>query len=225
MTNKNKELYLKNNLPFFKNLSKKEIEKLLDSSYLEQYKQGELIHSKDKSCTGIVLVLDGQLKSFMSAISGKEITLFRLFEFDICMLSSSCVYQNLSYDINLQAEKDSSVIIIDSNFFKDLSSTNSSIQKFFLELTQNKLSEVMWVIEQVVFFNLEYRVANYLINQYYLDNSINIYTTHETIANNLGSAREVISRILKRLEKNNLLKIGRGYITITDIKGLKSLCK
>ncbi len=161
----------------------------------------------------------------MSAISGKEITLFRLFEFDICMLSSSCVYQNLSYDINLQAEKDSSVIIIDSNFFKDLSSTNSSIQKFFLELTQNKLSEVMWVIEQVVFFNLEYRVANYLINQYYLDNSINIYTTHETIANNLGSAREVISRILKRLEKNNLLKIGRGYITITDIKGLKSLCK
>lgn len=225
MTNIDKELYLENNLPFFKDLSKYEIEELFTSSHVEQYKQGELIYSKGKSCTGIVFVLDGQLRSFMSSCSGKEITLFRLFELDICMLSSSCVYQNLSYDINLEAEKDSSVIIIDSIFFKEIASKNLGIQTFLLELTQNKLSEIMWVLEQVVFFNLDYRLANYLINQYYLDNTTDICITHDTIANNLGSAREVISRMLKRFEKDNIVEVSRGHVKIVNLEKLKLLCK
>lgn len=225
MTNLNKRLELKNNLPFFENLSTKEKEELFSSSYIEKYKKGELVHSKDKSCTGIVLVLEGQLRSFMSSLSGKEITLFRLFELDMCMLSSSCVYQNLTYDISVQADKDSTVIIIDSAFFKEISSKNPTIQNFFLELTQNKLSEVMWVVEQVVFFNLEYRLANYLLDKYYLDSSVNINITHEVIANDLGSAREVISRMLKRFEKENVVEIGRGQIKIIDLEQLKLLTK
>lgn len=217
------KLFLKDNLPFFNDLSKSELKGLVSASSVQKYNTGELVHSKNSACTGIVLVLNGQLRSFMSSNSGKEITLFRLFERDICMLSSSCVYQDLTYDINLEAEKDSSVIIIDSKFFKEISSNNLSIQNFFLTLTQDKLSEIMWVLEQVVFFSLDSRVASFLIDQYYIYNSININITHDTIANNLGSAREVISRILKRFEKDKIVELSRGSIKIIDIKKLKLL--
>ena len=221
----NKKSYLSDNLPFFKDLSEEEKIMIYNASHVEEYKVGELIYSKYKSCSGIVLVVKGQLRSFMSSLSGKEITLFRLFQNDLCILSSSCVYQNLSYDINLQAEENSSLIVIDGNFFKEVLNKNLSVQKFILEITQSKLSEIMWVLEQVVFFSLEYRLSDYLINQHYLKNSLQIYITHEAIANDLGSSREVISRILKRFEKDNLIQMGRGYIKIINIEKLKLLCK
>ena len=193
-----KNLYFKESLPFFKDLSEKEKTLLYNASRIEEYKRGELISSKYSSCTGLVIVISGQLRSFMSSLSGKEITLFKLFKNDLCILSSSCFYQNLTYDINLQAVENSHIIIIDGNFFKELINQNISAQKFILEITQSKLSEVLWVLEQVVFFNLDYRLSDYLINQYYLKNSDKISITHEIIANDLGSSREVISRMLKR---------------------------
>ena len=222
--NINVKSYLNDNLPFFKDLSEGEKTIIYNATHIEEYKSGELIYSKYKSCSGIVLVLNGQLRSFMSSLSGKEITLFRLFQNDLCILSSSCVYQNLSYDISLQAEENSSLIIIDGNLFKEVSNKNLSVQKFILEITQSKLSEIMWVLEQVVFFSLEHRLSDYLINQYYLKDSIKIYITHESIANDLGSSREVISRMLKKFEKDNLIEMARGYIKIIDIKSLKLLC-
>ena len=221
----NKKSYLSDNLPFFKDLSEEEKIMIYNASHVKEYKLGELIYSKDKSCSGIVLVVKGQIRSFMSSSSGKEITLFKLFQNDLCILSSSCVYQNLSYDINLQVEENSSLIIIDGNFFKEVLNKNLSVHKFMLEITQSKLSEIMWVLEQVVFFSLEYRLSDYLINQYYLKNSLQIYITHEDIANDLGSSREVISRMLKRFEKDNLIQMSRGYIKIINIQKLKLLCK
>ena len=223
--NINKKSYLNDNLPFFKDLSEEEKTMIYNASHIEEYKSGELVYSKYKSCSGIVLVLNGQLRSFMSSLSGKEITLFRLFQNDLCILSSSYVYQNLSYDISLQAEENSSLIVIDGNFFKEVLDKNLSVQKFMLEITQGKLSEIMWVLEQVVFFSLEHRLSDYLINQHYLKDSTQIHITHEAIANDLGSSREVISRMLKRFEKDNLVEMGRGYIKIIDIKGLKLICK
>ncbi|MCC0644756.1 MULTISPECIES: Crp/Fnr family transcriptional regulator [unclassified Clostridioides] len=223
MSHINIESYFKDKLPFFNDLSESEVKDLISASYIQKYNKGELVHSKNSACTGIVVVLNGQLRSFMTSNSGKEITLFKLFERDICMLSSSCVYQDLTYDINLEAEKDSSVIIIDSKFFKEISSNNLSIQNFFLTLTQDKLSQIMWVLEQVVFFSLDSRVANFLIDQYYLNDSININITHDTIANNLGSAREAISRMLKRFENDKIVELSRGSIKIIDIEKLKFL--
>ena len=216
-------LYFKENLPFFKDLSESELKYLLSKSSIQKYDKDTIIYSKNSSCTGIVLVLDGQIRSFMSSDIGREITLFRLFERDICMLSSSCVYQNLSCEINLKTEKTSSVIIIEGEALKKVANNNIHVQSFLLDLTQNKLSEIMWVLEQVVFFKLETRVADFLISQYHLNDSININTTHDYIANNLGSAREVISRILKRLENDKILKLSRGTIKIIDIDKLYSL--
>ena len=82
-------------------MSEEEKTMIYNASHIKQYKAGELIYSKYNTCTGLVLVAQGELRSFMSSLSGKEITLSKLFENDLCILSSSCFYQNLSYDINL----------------------------------------------------------------------------------------------------------------------------
>lgn len=132
------------------------------------------------------------------------------------------LYRHLFY-LKKNAVENSHIIIIDGNFFKELINQNISAQKFILEITQSKLSEVLWVLEQVVFFNLDYRLSDYLINQYYLKNSDKISITHEIIANDLGSSREVISRVLKRFEKYNIVKVSRGCIKIINIEKLQSI--
>ncbi|RDY23342.1 Crp/Fnr family transcriptional regulator [Romboutsia maritimum] len=219
--NKNKINYLKNNLPFFKDLSSEELNNLILISYLKKYSKGELIHSKNSNCTGVILVINGQLRSFLDSSSGKEITMFRLIDRDICLLSASCVFKNLTYDISLEAEKDSLVLIIEGAYLKKLSESNSHVQKFLFDLTQDKLSEVMWIIEQIVFLNFDRRLANFLLNQSYLENSTTLKITHDAIANHLGSAREVVSRMLKRFENEGLIKMSRGTIEIINLEKLK----
>ncbi len=217
------KFYLEKNLPFFDKLSYDEKEKLVNNSSITSFSKGEIIYSKNSNCVGIVLVLSGQLRSFMSSNNRGEITIFRLFERDVCVLSSSCVYKNLTYDINLESFEDSKVLIIEGSLFKNLLDNNLYVKDFIINLMQDKLSEVMWVLEQIVFFSLENRLASFLLNEYYLSNSLDIIITNEYIANNLGSSREVISRILKRFEKEGILKISRKKLTITDLKTLKKL--
>ena len=150
-------------------------------------------------------------------------TLFRLLERDVCILSASCVFQNITYDINLEAEEESLAIIIDSSIIKDLSQSNTHVLEFLFNLTQNKLSEVMYVLEQAVFFSLDSRISNFLIEESNLINSNTLYLTHESIANHLGSAREVISRILKKFEKDEIIQVSRGNIKILNFEKLNNI--
>lgn len=216
-----KEKILSDTLHFFKDLSLDEVNFLVDSSNIIDYEKGELIKSKDRICTGVVIVLNGVVRSFISSHSGREVTLFRLFKYDVCMLSSACDYKNLQYDINVEAEEDSTVIIIESKLFKRLSDTNRDVQKYMFELVQNRLSDVLSLLEQVIFFSIESRIAGHLLDLYYTRGSDFLDITHEKIANNLGTAREVVSRNLKKLEKEKIVEIGRGYIMILDIDKLK----
>ncbi|MGL5663247.1 MAG: Crp/Fnr family transcriptional regulator, partial [Cetobacterium sp.] len=112
MLNVDKSLKLRENLPFFNKLSDSEKEDLVSKSFIAQYEKGEIIHNKSSTCTGVLVALSGQFRTFISAPNGREITLFRLFERDVCTLSASCVFQNLTHDINLEAEEKSIAIII-----------------------------------------------------------------------------------------------------------------
>lgn len=223
MADIDKKNLLQENLPFFDKLNSDEINKLIDKSNIVKYKKGELIYGKNSSCTGILINIYGQFRIFISSQSGREITLFKLLNRDVCVLSASCVFKNITYDINLEAELDSLAIVIDSDFIKKLSETNNYVLSFLLNLTQDKLSETLSLIEKTIFFSLENRVANFLIAEHNLTNSDVIYVTHENIANNLGSAREAVSRILKKFEKDNLLEISRGKIKLLNLKNLENI--
>ncbi len=213
----NKEYIFEETLPFFKNLSEEEKNELISKSSVTKYEKGEIVHSKNSTCTGLLLTLSGNFRVFISAPSGRQITLFKLYDRDVCMLSASCAFANLTYDVNLEAQTKAEAIIIDSSLLKKLASSNFQVMNYLLNLTQDKLSDVMYVLEQATFFSLDERITDYLLEQSrFLDSKV-LYITHESIANELGSSREVISRILKRFEKDGKIDVSRGKIEIINL--------
>ncbi|MGL5327728.1 MAG: cyclic nucleotide-binding domain-containing protein, partial [Peptostreptococcaceae bacterium] len=130
MVNLNIEEILKDNLSFYNLLSNEEQKKLIYKSNLMSYKKCQLVSNKNSTCTGILVVSQGQFRTYISAPSGREITLFTLLERDVCMLSASCAFNNLTYNINIEADMDSTAIVIDSLYFSELSKNNINVLNF-----------------------------------------------------------------------------------------------
>ena len=168
-----KEYYLKETLPFFDDLTEEEKNEVISKSLITEYKKNEMmrvsmlhkkkneiVHSRNSACTGLLITLSGNFRVYISAPNGRQITLFKLYDRDVCMLSASCAFKNLNYDVNLEAQDDSKAIILDSSLIKKLSKSNFNIMKFLLDLTQDKLSQTMYVLEQATFFSLDERVTD-----------------------------------------------------------------
>ena len=206
-------------LPFWNALDANQ-KRFLQGKLMERcYREGQNIHDGEE-CTGLILVNSGQLRSFILSESGKEITLFRLFEGDVCILSSSCIMRNITFDIQVEAEKNSEILIMPASVFKRLSDENLAVKDFQAEITAARLSDVMWVVEQVVFMSMDKRLANFLLEQASVEGADDLSITHDVIARHMGTAREVISRMLKYFENEGLVTLSRGKVTLTDRKGL-----
>ena len=205
--------FLKEHIKFYNNLLKEEKE-LFDSKLIHtNIEKNKLIHTSDNDCSGLIIILSGQLRVFLNSAEGKEITIYRLLPKDTCILSASCIFNNINFNINIEAYEYTEVLILPSNYLSKLSKSNHSLQEYLLELTQSKLSDVMWIIEQIVFTSVDKRILNYLRTF----NSKIIKITHETIAKDLGTAREVVSRMLKYFEKEGMVKLSRGTIEIINL--------
>ncbi|MGI6141878.1 MAG: Crp/Fnr family transcriptional regulator [Caldicoprobacterales bacterium] len=211
--------FVKDTLPFWRDLDEGQKGFMKEKLIERCYRQGRNIHDGE-DCTGLLLVKSGQLRIFILSESGKEITLFRLFEHDVCILSSSCVMRNITFDIQVQAEKNSEILIMPAAVFKHLSGANPAVKTFEAEIVSARLSDVMWVVEQVVFMSMDRRLANFLLEQSSIEGSDELFITHDTIARNLGTAREVISRMLKYFESEGLVALTRGKVVLLDRKRL-----
>lgn len=117
------------------------------------------------------------------------------------------------------------VTFVPATTWGKLAEKNSFVKEFSMGLVNERFSETMWVMEQMVSKNMGQRVAAFLLEQSALENSETLFMTHETIAKNLGTAREVVSRILKYLENDGLLKLSRGLIALTDLKSLRDMSR
>ncbi len=209
-------------LPFYDKLTSNERSLLHSRSRVLYLKHDEQLMTASE-CIGMVSVLDGQLRAYISSDSGKEITLYRLLERDMCVLSASCVIKGLDLSINIMADKDSKVLLVPANIFESLVKSNPYVNAFSTEMLASRLSEVMWAMEQIAFKGLDSRLAHYLLEQASLEGNLLIKTTHEIIARDLGSAREVISRLLKYLENEGMVELSRNVIKIIDYKKLATL--
>ncbi|MDD4239108.1 MAG: Crp/Fnr family transcriptional regulator [Desulfotomaculaceae bacterium] len=225
MLNHNDTIYLQEHLPFFKKLDEAYRRAVVAAASKVAYERGKIILSKEKECNGLVIVKSGQLRAFFEAEDGKEITLYRLLSNDICILTASCAIKNITFDVTLEAEKDSVLYIIPAAFWGNLIEKNIFVKEFSMELVSGRFSEVMWVMEQMVSKNMRQRIATFLLEQLVLEESDTLSITHETIAKNLGTAREVISRILKYFENDSIIRLSRGQIHIVDIQKLKEMLR
>lgn len=187
----------------------------LQSAYTKNFPKNYKIFSGEQECRGLVLILDGALRSFIVSPNNKEINLFVLKSGEFCILSASCMLKNIRFDVNLEFIQTSNVLILPSKTFNKLSLKYPIAKQFQTDLVSERLSRVVSSLNSLAFDSLESRILNFLHNNASKESKI-LYITHEEIANALGSAREAISRVLKELEKQGKLKTKRGLIELVD---------
>ncbi len=216
-------LLLKSTLTFWDKLSPDEQNALQQYTYTTLYHPGENIHGGDNNCLGVLIVKKGCIRSYMLSEQGKDITLYRLYSGDICMLSASCILSNVTFDIHVDAEAETEVLVISSNIFSKLIAKNIYVENFSYKVTADKFSDVMWAMEQILFMSFDKRLAIFLLDEASKQHGHTIHLTHEQIAKYMGSAREVISRMLKYFVTEGLITSHRGEITLIDLPKLKKL--
>lgn len=215
--------YYKETLKFWSNLSDDQ-KALLDRAIVKRhFRRGEKLHGGSEKCSGLFLIESGQVRAYIISENGKEITLYRLFDRDVCIFSASCIMRNITFDIFIEAEKDTEAYLIPIHVFDKLLKESLAVQIFANELMASRFSGVMWVMEQVVFMSLDKRLAIFLLEQSNIEGTDNIVITHEKIANHLGTAREVVTRMLKYFQNEGMVSLNRGSIDITNRNKLERL--
>ena len=210
--------------PFWDKLPAHEQELLYKSTLPVSYKKGQIIHDGTE-CTGMILVQKGCLRAYMLSDEGKEVTLYRLRDGNICMLSASCVLQSITFDVFIEAEEASEALLINGKVFADMAERNAPMKIYALDTAVGRFSNVMWIMQQILFMSLDKRLALYLLEESAVNNSDTIKATHDQIARHLGSAREVISRMLKYFTAEGIIQSARGEIKILDKSRLELLSK
>ncbi len=212
-----------NKLPFWTSLTEQEKEILRKSAVIRRYEKGSFIHSSDRDCLGMLFILSGEIRTYILSDEGREITLFRLYPNDLCVLSASCVISQISFDTQMTARQDTEVLIIPPNITALLKEQNISVRCFLYEQATERFSEVMWAMQQILFKGLDQRLAAFLVEECERTNSNAVCMTHEQIARNISSAREAVARMLKQFTQDGLVELKRGEIIIKDTDGLKRL--
>lgn len=225
ITEKNLEHTLELILPIWDKLSLAEREYITRSTTLHHFTAGSPIHGGRDDCVGVLLVVRGQLRTYFLSEEGREITLFRPHFGSSCLLSASCVLPTITFDVFVDAQTDVDLLIIAPNCFNKIMQQNPSVEAFAYRQVAERFSEVMWVMQQVLFVSFDKRLATYLLAEAATQHGLRIVTTHDTVARDLGSAREVVSRMLKYFEREGWVKLSRGTITLTNPPQLKILAE
>ena len=214
---------IENVFPIWNKLTENEKQMLKDSAVKRRVEKGKILHKSSGECLGLVIVEEGQLRAFVLSEGEKEITLFRLFELDFCLFTASCVFSGIQFDVSIEVEKDTEFWLIPPNVYRELMEKSTAVANYTNELMASRFSEVMWLIEQVMFKSFDKRLAAFLLEESNIENSDRLEITHERIANHLGSAREVVTRMLKYFQNEGAVKLSRGAVEITDRKKLSEI--
>ena len=176
-------------------------------------------------CVGLLAVRSGRLRAYMISDTGREITLYRLFERDICLFSASCVMRGLQFDVSIEAEQPSEVLVVSPEVYKRVMEESAPLANYTNELMASRFSEVMWLVEQTLWKSFDRRLAAFLLEESALESSDELRITHERIAAHLGTAREVVTRMLRYFQSEGLVSLSRGTVRIADRQGLEALAE
>ncbi len=209
--------------PFYNELNDIERDYFTRGTRFREFSAGDLIHQPDIKCEGLIYMLSGTLRVYMLSDDGREITLFRHGPGEHCVLSASCVIDAISFEVFIEAETDATMYITDAPVLRKVSDMNPYLNIFCQDMALEGFSDIMWTLQQVLFFSVDRRLANYLLNESKNQNSDTVKATHENIATSIGSAREVVTRMLKRFADDGYIKLSRGSIEILDKDSLEDI--
>lgn len=216
------EPIFKDIFPFWEKITDNDKEYICANTSAVSYTKGTNVHDGN-DCLGVVMLRSGCLRVYILSEDGKDITLYRLHAGDMCMLSASCVLQSITFDVHIDAEENSECYIVDGCAFSSVADRNPDIRIFTLETAVSRFSDVMWVMQQILFMSMDKRLAIFLYEEMNRTNSDIINLTHEQIARYIGSAREVVSRMLKYFSNEGFVELSRKGIKILDKNRLREL--
>lgn len=196
---------------------------LLRSMMFQTVKKGTPLHNGSMDCMGLLLIKSGQIRVYVLSEEGREITLYRLFDRDICLFSASCIMRSIQFDVTIEAEKDTEFWVIPTEIYHNLMTDSAAVANYTNELMASRFSEVMWLMEEVMWKSLDKRVADFLLQEASIEETSTLKITHEAIARHLGSHREVITRMLRYFQNEKIVKLSRGMVTILDEAKLAAL--
>lgn len=208
--------------PFWEKLNDDDKKYLCDNSSVVHFEKEQSVYN-NSGCSGLYIVRNGKLRLYMLSEDGKEITLYRLSPGDICMLSASCVLQSITFDVYVEAEMPSECYMINGFAFGTVSERVLEVKNYALETAVQRFSDVMWIMQQIVFMRQDQRLAIFLLDECTTNNSDTILMTHEQIARHLGTAREVVTRMLKHFSSDGVVEVTRKGINIIDKKKLRDI--
>ncbi len=208
--------------PFWDEISVEEKHILCDNTVAMSYPKGATVHNEE-DCSGVYFVRKGCLRVYIMSEEGKEVTLYRLHEGDICMLSASCVLRTVTFDVFMDAEENSECYVISGCAYNEVSENNPKIKIYTLETAVSRFSDVMWVMQQIMFMSMDKRLAIFLWDEMTRIDSELIPLTHEQIAKYMGSAREVVSRMLKYFSNEGIVELSRKGVRVIDKERLRQL--
>jgi len=188
-------------------------EKITTRGQLRTVSPGTRLYWEGDACSHIAFVLEGEIRVFKTSDSGREITLYLIGPGETCILNASCIFSGQGYPADAVTLTDVRMLLLPATVFQDLVNTYPVFRSFVFSLLSDRLITVFQLIEELVFGNLEERIMDYLVEKSE-DNVLS--ATHQVIANDLGTSREVVSRLLKDLERQGKLMLGRGRITIPE---------
>ena len=209
--------------PIWKKLSEDQRNRILGVAEFLTVKKNTILHDGSPECMGMLVVRSGQLRAYMLSEEGRDVTIARFFEMDVCLFSASCVMPNMQFDIFIEAEKDCELWVIPACLFQNLMDESVVVANYARDLISNHFSELMWLMEQIMWRSFDKRLAGFLLEETRLEETDSLKITHEKIAAHMGTAREVVTRMLRYFQSEGMVRLTRGTVDILDRKRLEKL--
>lgn len=209
--------------PIWEKLTAAQQGRILDSLAVRRVKKGTVIHNGSADCAGLLVVKSGQLRAYVLSDEGREVTIYRLFDRDVCLFSASCILRSVQFDITIEAERDTDLWVIPSEVYRGVLDESAPAANYTNEIMASRFSEVMWLVEQILWKSMDRRVAAFLLEESAIEGADRLSITHETIARHLGTHREVVTRMLRYFQDEGLIRLSRGAVELLDEKKLSEL--
>jgi CRP/FNR family transcriptional regulator len=187
------------------------VKDILSKAILRSFPAGMLIYTEGDACSAIAFLLSGEIRVYKAAEGGREITLYEIGRGETCILNASCILSHTTYPANAVSTKEGSMILVPADDFRGLMETSMEIRHFVFEIMSRRLTSVMALVEEVAFGRMDIRLKEHLSEK--AEHGV-LKTTHQKIADDLGTSREVVSRLLKDLERKGLVALSRNEITL-----------
>ena len=208
--------------PFWERLNENEQHMVSANVLSQEMQKGDILHRGCGECSGIVHVAKGQLRVYIVSEEGREVTLYRLHQGEMCVLSASCLMDAIVFDVLIEAVAESELIVLPSPVLHPIMEGNPLVELSLYKTVVENFSEVMWTMQQILFMGADKRVAHFLWDEMAKTGDMTIRMTHEEVARFIGSAREVVTKVLKYFVEEGAVALSRGKIEIIDKTKLRN---